>query len=161
VTLYAAGSAVRSFSRRSSSKRSSRFRRAGLALPARQAGVSSRQIRPVPAADEPQCPRCLEFAEELDRLHQRLAATGQFVAYSPGPNPNPEVERELRRWLAVNPRADASAGFRAGWTRLARFVKPRLHEWEARWWRMARENDRLRARLGSALREVSRLSERG
>ena len=35
-----------------------------------------------------------------------------------------------------------------------------MREWEARWWRMARENDRLRARLGSALREISRLSER-
>jgi hypothetical protein len=99
--------------------------------------------------------------EELAQLRQRLAATGQFVAYSPGPNPNPDVERELGRWLAVNPRADAAAGFRAGWARLARFVRPKLREWEARWWRMARENDRLRARLGSALREVSRLSERG
>jgi hypothetical protein len=115
----------------------------------------------VPASDEPQCPRCLQFAEELEQLRQRLAAAGQFVAYSPGPNPNPDVDRELSRWLAVNPRADAAAGFRAGWARLARFVRPKLREWEARWWRMARENDRLRARLGSALREVSRLSERG
>lgn len=103
------------------------------------------------AADEPQCPRCLEFADELEQLRQRLAASGHFVAYSPGPNPNPDVERELKRWLAVNPRADASAGFRAGWARLARFVRPKLREWEARWWRMARENDRLRARLGVAL----------
>src|SRR5215470_13918434 len=63
-------------------------------------------------------------------------------------------------WLAVHPRADAAAGFRAGWARLARSVRPKLREWEARWWRMARENDRLRARLGSALREISRLSER-
>jgi hypothetical protein len=112
-------------------------------------------------ADDPQCPRCLEFAEELEQLRQRLTASGQFVAYSPGPNPNPDVEGELKRWLAVNPRADASAGFRAGWARLARFVRPKLREWEARWWRMARENDRLRARLGVALREISRLSERG
>ncbi|HEY1295726.1 MAG TPA: hypothetical protein VGJ60_21830 [Chloroflexota bacterium] len=94
-------------------------------------------------------------------MRQRLAAAGQFVAYSPGPNPNPDVERELSKWLAVNPRADAATGFRAGWARLARFVRPKLRDWEARWWRMARENDRLRARLGSALREVTRLSERG
>jgi len=52
--------------------------------------------------------------------------------------------------LAVHPRADAAAGFRAGWARLARFVRPQLREWEARWWRTARENDRLRGRLGSA-----------
>ena len=115
----------------------------------------------MPAADEPQCPRCLEFADDLDRLRQRLADAGSLLRTRLGPNPNPDVERELRRWLAVNPRADASAGFRAGWARLARFVRPRRREWEARWWRMARENDRLRARLGSALREVNRLSERG
>jgi hypothetical protein len=105
----------------------------------------------VRAADEPQCPRCLEFAEELDQLRQRLAAAGQFVAYSPGPNPNPEVERELSRWLSVNPCADASEGFRAGWARLARFVRPRLREWEARWFRAMRENDRLKARIGTLL----------
>jgi hypothetical protein len=35
------------------------------------------------------------------------------------------------------------------------------HELEERWWRMARENDRVRARLGVALREISRLSDRG
>jgi hypothetical protein len=64
-------------------------------------------------ADGPQCPRCLEFAEELEQLRQRLTASGQFVAYSPGPNPNPDVEGELKRWLTVNPRANASAGFRA------------------------------------------------
>ena len=111
------------------------------------------------ASDEAQCPTCLELAEELEQLRQRLAASGQFVTYSPGPNPNPGVERELSHWLAVNPQADAAAGFRAGWARLARFVRPRLREWEARWWRMARENDRLRARLGVALREISRLND--
>lgn len=111
--------------------------------------------------DDAQCPRCLEFAAEVEDLQQRLAASGQFVANSPGPNPNHDVEREVSRWLAVHPRADAAAGFRAGWTRLARFVRPKLREWEARWWRMARENDRLRSRLGVALREISRLSDRG
>jgi hypothetical protein len=94
-------------------------------------------------------------------LRQRLAAAGQFVAYSPGPNPNPDVERELSRWLAVHPRADAAAGFRAGWARLARFVGPKLHEWEERWFRAMRENDRLKARVGSLLREISRLTDRG
>ena len=107
------------------------------------------------------CTRCLEFAEEVEQLRQRLAASGQFVAYSPGPNPNPDVERELSRWLAVHPRADAATGFRAGWARLARFVRPKLREWEARWWRMARDNNALRARLGVALREISRLTDRG
>jgi hypothetical protein len=113
------------------------------------------------SCDEAQCPRCLEFAAEVEELRQRLAASGQFVAYSPGPNPNHDVEHELKRWLAVNPRADAAAGFRAGWARLTRFVRPRLREWEARWWRMARENDRLRARLGVVLRELSQRDDGG
>ena len=107
-----------------------------------------------------QCARCLEFEEEIRELHQRLAAVGQYVTYTPGPSPTVNVERELHRWLAVNPRADAAAGFRAGWSRLARFVAPRLREWEARWFRSMRENDRLRARIGSLLREVSRLTDR-
>ena len=46
----------------------------------------------------------------------------------------------------------AAAGFRAGWARLARFVSPKLREWEARWWRAVRENDQLKARVGSLLR---------
>jgi len=113
------------------------------------------------ADDGARCPRCLEFEEEIRELHLRLAAVGQYVTYSPGPSPTPKLDHELQRWLAVNPRADAAAGFRAGWSRLARFVRPLLREWEARWWRAVGENDRLRARLGSLLREVSRLNERG
>jgi hypothetical protein len=85
---------------------------------------------------------------EIKELRQRLAASGQFVAYSPGPNPNHDAEQEVTRWLAVHPRADAAAGFRAGWARLVRFVRPRLREWEGRWWRMARENDGLKGPPG-------------
>jgi hypothetical protein len=88
-------------------------------------------------------------------------ARGEYVTYSPGPNSNPDLDRELKRWLAVNPRADASAGFRAGWARLARWVQPRLRDWEQRWRRALRENDSLRARLGVLLREISRLSDSG
>jgi hypothetical protein len=106
-----------------------------------------------------QCSRCLQFEEELRELRLRLAASGQYVTFSDGPNTNPTVEHELQRWLAVHPHPDASAGFRAGWARLARFVTPKLREWEARWFRSIRENDRLRARVGSLLREVSRLND--
>ncbi|MGI9147086.1 MAG: hypothetical protein ACR2IK_11120 [Chloroflexota bacterium] len=106
-----------------------------------------------------QCPRCLQFEEELRELHQRLAASGQYVTFSPGPNPNLDIERELQRWLAVHPDADASASFRAGWARMTRFVGPKLREWESRWWRATRENDRLRSRLGVLLREISRLTD--
>jgi hypothetical protein len=108
-----------------------------------------------------QCPRCLELEDELLELRQQLAAAGRYVVNSPGPNTSPQLEHELKRWLAVSPRADAAAGFRAGWSRLARFVTPKLREWEARWFRAMRENGRLKARIGSLLRELSRLNDRG
>jgi hypothetical protein len=111
--------------------------------------------------DQPRCARCLDLEDELAELRQQLAAVGRYVAFSPGPNTNPEMERELRRWLAVNPRADASAGFRAGWARLARWVRPRLHDWEQRWWRAVRDSDQLRSHIGVLLTEISRLRERG
>ena len=113
------------------------------------------------ADDGAQCERCLEFQDELRQLQLHLAASGKYVTYSSGPNPGFDVEHELQRWLAVNPRSNAAAGFRAGWARMARLVGPRLRDWEARWWRSVRDNDQLRARLGSALREVARLQDRG
>jgi len=97
--------------------------------------------------DEAQCPRCLEL--EARELQQRLAAVGQFVTCSTGASPYPNVEAELQRWLRVAPHADAAAGFRAGWARLARLVGPKLTEWEMSWWRAVRDNDRLRSRIGS------------
>lgn len=112
------------------------------------------------ATDDARCPRCLDLEDELLDLRRQLAAVGRYIAPSAGPNDNPERERELSRWLAVNPRADAAAGFRAGWARLSRWVQPRLRDWEHRWWRAVRENDRLRARVGSLLREISRLTDR-
>lgn len=105
------------------------------------------------------CPRCLELEDELVSLRQRLAARGEYVTYSPGSNETPDVELELNRWLSVNPHAGGAAGFRAGWARLARWVHPRLHDWELRWWRAVRENDRLRSRVGVLLRELSRLTD--
>jgi hypothetical protein len=50
------------------------------------------------------CPGCLEFEEEIRVLRQRLAAVGHYVTYSPGPNSNPNVEDELRRWLRARVR---------------------------------------------------------
>ena len=111
--------------------------------------------------DGAQCERCLEFQDELRQMRQRLAASGQYVTYSPGPNPGVDVELELQRWLAVNPRSNAAAGFRAGWARMARLVGPRWRDWEARWWRSVRDNDQLRARLAVALRELARMQDRG
>ena len=106
-----------------------------------------------------QCPRCLELEDEICELHQRLAAVGHYVTYTPGPSPTANLERELQRWLAVNSCADAAAGFRAGWARLSRFVGPKLRDWEARCFGAMRENDRLRALVGSLLRELSRRSD--
>lgn len=105
------------------------------------------------------CPRCVALEDELADLRQQLAAVGRYVVATPGPNTNPELERELGRWLEANPRADAADGFRAGWRRLARFVGPRLREWESRWFRAMRDNDRLRAQIGGLLRELSRLTD--
>jgi hypothetical protein len=34
-----------------------------------------------------------------------------------------------------------------------------LHDWEQRWFRAMRENDRLKARVGVLLRELSRASD--
>lgn len=107
-----------------------------------------------------QCPRCLELEDELRVLEQRLAATGQHVAFSPGPNPNADVEHELKRWLAVSPRGDASS-FRAGWARLARHVSPKLREWETRWRSAMRENEHLRSRIGTLIMEISRRDDSG
>ena len=110
-------------------------------------------------ADDPRCARCLLLEDELAELRQQLAAVGRYVMPTSGPNTNPDLDRELRRWLSVNPGADAADGFRAGWARLARFVSPKLREWEARWFRSMRDNDRLRARIGVLLRELSRLTD--
>jgi hypothetical protein len=94
-------------------------------------------------------------------LRQRLAGPGQYVAFLPDSSTIPNRERELQRWLAGHPHADAAAGFRAGWARLSRFVGPLVRDWEARWWRAVRENDRLRSRIGSLLRDLSRLDDAG
>jgi hypothetical protein len=79
----------------------------------------------VMATERSACPRCLEFEEEIRVPPQRLAASGQYVTCSPS----------LKRWLATSSSADAASGYRAGWTRLARFLGPRLREWESRWLR--------------------------
>jgi hypothetical protein len=110
--------------------------------------------------DDPRCPHCLLLEDELQALRQQLAAVGRYVMPTAGPNTNPDRERELKRWLAVNPGADAADGFRAGWSRLSRFVGPKLRDWEARWFRAVRDNDRLKAHVGSLLRELSRLTDR-
>jgi hypothetical protein len=44
---------------------------------------------------------------------------------------------------------------------MARFVRPKLRDWETRWRLASRENDSLRSRIGSLLLEISRLSDRG
>jgi hypothetical protein len=109
---------------------------------------------------KPACARCLDLEEELRDLRQRLAASGHYVAYSPGPNPYPNVEEELRRWLATQPGADAADGFRAGWTRLAGVIGPRLHDWEARWLRARGDTAGLKAHITALVTEIRRLEGR-
>jgi hypothetical protein len=81
------------------------------------------------------------------------------VTYSPGPNSNPNVEDELRRWLAASPPVDAASGYRAGWTRLARFLGPKLRDWESRWLRARRDHEGLRMHISVLVAEVERFRE--
>jgi len=112
-------------------------------------------------ASEPSaCPQCLELEEQLGDVRVQLDAVGRYVTYSPGPNSNPNPQHELQRWLAVSPNADAASGFRAGWTRLARFIGPKLRDWEDRWMRAMRDQDRLKARINVLLADVERLRDR-
>jgi hypothetical protein len=101
----------------------------------------------------------VDLEAELLDLRQQLAAVGRDGAPAAEPSTPADREQELSRWLAVNPRAGAAGGFRAGWARLSRWTQPRLRDWEHRWWRAVRENDRLRARIGTLLREISRLTD--
>jgi hypothetical protein len=112
------------------------------------------------AGRKPECARCLQLDEELRDLRQHLTASGQYVAYSPGPNPYPNVEDEVRRWLATELGADAADGFRAGWTRLARVIGPRLEDWEARWLRAQRDRAGLKAHINALVGEIRRLEVR-
>ena len=105
-------------------------------------------------------PRCVELEDEIDNLRQRLAAVGQDVVASAGPEPGSRLRtRAATLGGPSSPVPPAAAGFRAGWARFARVVGPRLREWEARWWHLARENDSLRSRLGTLIAEISRLNE--
>jgi hypothetical protein len=70
------------------------------------------------------------------------------------------VEDELRRWLATEPGADAADGFRAGWTRLASVIGPRLQDWEARSLRARRDNAGLKSHITALVDEIRRLEVR-
>ena len=106
---------------------------------------------------KPACARCLHLEEDRRDLRRHLAASGQYVAYSPGPNPYPNVEDELRRWLATEFGADAADRFRAGWTRLARAIGPRLQEWGARWLRVRRHKAGLKSHITALVTEIKGL----
>ena len=108
----------------------------------------------------PACRRCVQLEDELRDLRARLAATGHYVAFSPGPNPHPNVEDELRRWLSTEPGADAATGFRAGWSRLDGVMASRLSEWEARLVRARRDSARLKSHINALLAEIERLQNR-
>jgi hypothetical protein len=112
-------------------------------------------------ADESGCPRCLELDEEIRAMRQQLTSVGQYVTYSPGPNGNPNVEEELQRWVAASPHANAGSGYQAGWTRLARYLGPKLRDWESRWLRAKRDREGLKAHISVLVAEVERLRESG
>jgi len=112
-----------------------------------------------PEGEPTACARCYAFEDEVAELRERLRRAGLEVAFSPGPNPFVDGGVEARRWLAAHPRAGPAAAFRAGWDRMAKYVTPRLREWESRWWAAMRQNDHLRSRLGVLLLEISRLRD--
>jgi hypothetical protein len=106
-------------------------------------------------------PRCDAFERELAELRLRLGSAGPDGAFAPAPELVVDGEAEGKRWLAAHPRAAPADAFRAGWSAMARFVAPRLREWEARWWGAVRQNEQLRSQIGVLIREISRLSDRG
>jgi hypothetical protein len=94
--------------------------------------------------------------DELQRIHQELAALGHFVTPSAGPNTSADLDRELARWLAVHPHADRTEAFRAGWARLVSWAEPRVREWEQRWWGARAEHAALRARMAELRHDARR-----
>jgi crotonobetainyl-CoA:carnitine CoA-transferase CaiB-like acyl-CoA transferase len=65
-------------------------------------------------ADGQQIVLRLRFQQELNNFRQRLAASAEYITYSHGPRAYPELQREIQRWLAANPGANAADGFRSG-----------------------------------------------
>ena len=80
-----------------------------------------RSVRRVPASDDPQCPRCLEFTEELDQLRQRLAAAGQFVDLLAWAQSKAGCRTRAGKMVGRESSRRCLRGFRAEWARLARF----------------------------------------
>ena len=110
--------------------------------------------------DAAPCEHCQQLEREITNLRRRLTHAGVELD-EPGDLADNDRERELARWLDGHREATAAAGYRAGWARFARYAAPRLREWEQLWWKAAREGDRLRARVGLLIQELSRLSDRG
>jgi hypothetical protein len=106
------------------------------------------------------CERCAEFEREIARLRDELSAAGRPVADAETFDEN-DMNRGLALWLSSTHDPDAAAGFRAGWRSLGRLTTPRIREWNKLVFDVTGEGDRLRARVGVLLREISRLSERG
>ena len=107
------------------------------------------------------CPRCLELEDELERVKAIAARAGVYGAASDGPNPTYDIDRESSRWLAAHPRATPAEAWRGGWLRAWSIARGLLKDSRGRWEGQAREIGLLRSRLGVALRDVSRLSDRG
>jgi hypothetical protein len=106
------------------------------------------------------CERCDELERDIAGVRDELTAAGRPGQDAETLEQN-DLERELAKWLRGTHEPDAAAGFRAGWRRLAQLSSPRLREWNRVVFDVNREGDRLRARVGVLLREISRLSERG
>jgi hypothetical protein len=106
------------------------------------------------------CQRCLALEQSIAAMRDELAEVGRPVTDHETLADN-DCERELAKWLRVTPEPDAAAGYHAGWVRLGRLVTPRFRDWQRIVFETNREGDRLRARVGNLLREISRLNETG
>lgn len=106
------------------------------------------------------CAHCAELDQQIDQARRELAELGR-QGETFGITPDHECERALARWLTGHPNQTPAEAYRAGWAALARYVSPLLREWQQMWRQKSRDQDALRARMGTLLREISRLGERG
>ena len=114
-----------------------------------------------PARPPLQCPRCLEYFNELERIKAIAVRKGFYDALTPGANARHDVEQELQLWLSVHPRSTVAQAWRAGWSRAWQIARDQLKAAEHMRIRYVDEVASLRSKIGVLLTELSRLTDDG